>query len=85
MGEADYIAREKEFLDTMPEAKLFAKQCEGVRSGEESTSNVVAADNASSSKKKREVICIDEEVVTSKVVDDEDVEGNYGCESFDEN
>ncbi|KAI2512245.1 hypothetical protein MHU86_2121 [Fragilaria crotonensis] len=36
MEDAEYNARVKEVLDTMPETKLFAKQCEVVCIGEES-------------------------------------------------
>ena len=54
MGEADYTARVKELLDTMPDTKLFAKQCEVICIDKESTSNAAAADNdEASSKKKR--------------------------------
>ena len=54
MGEADYTARVKELLDTMPDTKLFAKQCEVICIDKDSTSNAAAANNdEASSKKKR--------------------------------
>jgi hypothetical protein len=72
MGEADYTARVKELLvDTMPDTKLFAKQCEVVCIGEESTTDAEAANNEASGKKKNEVVCVDEDEDVSKVVKDE--------------
>jgi hypothetical protein len=73
MGEADYTARVKELLDTMPDTKLFAKQCEVVCIGEEGTSDAEAANNEASNKKKIEVVCIDEDEDVSKVVEDESI------------
>ena len=71
MGEADYTARVKELLDTMPDTKLFAKQCEVMCIGEGSPTDAEAANNKASGKKKNEVVCIDEDEDVSKVVKDE--------------